>query len=108
MARSQQVRDVLLAAGATPTIHEAAATDWLDMVRHLLDTEPSFLNARDTNGRTPLHCAIDGNQLEIARLLLQHGADTRMKWEPGPGWTPIELARRRRLTLMIELLTTRA
>lgn len=37
------------------------------------------VNARDTKGKTPLHCAAENGKLELMNLLITHGADIYVK-----------------------------
>jgi ankyrin repeat protein len=41
----------------------------------LLDSDPSLINARDSDGSSPLHCAAWKGHVEAVALLLQRGAD---------------------------------
>jgi len=50
----------------------------LDIARLLLD-KVAGLNARDGNGRTPLHVAAAKGNLDVAKLLLDDGADPGVK-----------------------------
>ena len=56
-------------------LHDAAKTDQIDTVRRLLK-EGHPVNAGDPSfGLTPLHFAVRNGCVEIAQLLLEHGAD---------------------------------
>ena len=55
-------------------IHMLAAKGNLKAVQSMLDNGVS-IEARDSNGFTPLHAALQGGKLEIVRFLLEHGAD---------------------------------
>jgi ankyrin repeat protein len=69
-------------------LHEAARTGDLKTVRRLLD-EGYATNFLDTSfGLTPLHYAIRNNHLEIAKLLIEHGA--RLADPSIQGITPLE------------------
>jgi ankyrin repeat protein len=62
----------LLARGARLTPHAAARLGLVDRLRALVDADPSAVHARGGDGQRPLHFA---SSVEIARLLLDHGAD---------------------------------
>jgi len=47
-------------------------------------------NTRDKNGNTPLHLAAEHGFLDVARLLLEHGADVNAIGKSG--WTPLHVA----------------
>lgn len=50
-------------------------------------------NSYDSDGRTPLQCAIDANNAEAIKILLDHGADPNQKFSVGrTGMTPTEYA----------------
>lgn len=50
------------------------ADDWV-RVDGMLDTDPELVNARDGDGNTPLHLAIQQRHTEHVRRLLEAGAD---------------------------------
>lgn len=58
--------------GATIDIHAAARLGMTDKVRELLSQDPALVRARGGDGQFPLHFA---NTIEIAQLLLDHGAE---------------------------------
>ncbi len=64
--------------GWTPLMR-AVDSDRTDVVRVLLKEKSVRVNARDDQGETALRHAAAGGSLEIARLLLAHGADLRVK-----------------------------
>src|SRR4051812_6730263 len=66
------LHDFLLARGATLTPHAAARLGRVNDLRALLDRDPSLVHARGGDGQTPLHVAAT---VEVAALLLDHGAD---------------------------------
>jgi ankyrin repeat protein len=63
---------VLIERGARMNIHGAARLDRLDEVERLLAADPNLVHARGGDGQTPLHFAAT---VDIARVLLDHGAD---------------------------------
>ena len=62
----------LIARGAVVDIFAAAHLGMIDRVRELIERDPSLVHARGGDGKTALHCA---TTVEIARYLLDHGAD---------------------------------
>ena len=62
----------LIERGAVPEIHHLVQLERLDAVERLLDDDPTAIHARGGDGHTPLH---DARSLEMAELLLRHGAD---------------------------------
>ncbi|KAJ6633300.1 Ankyrin repeat domain-containing protein 49 [Pseudolycoriella hygida] len=58
----------------------------IDIVRTILNAKPSCVHAKDDDGYTPLHRACYNNNVELAQLLIQYGADvnalTNFKWTP--------------------------
>ena len=68
--------------GKTP-LHEASSEDHLDIVKHLIEKEAD-VNAVSIKGETPLHANSNGkfwkrNEIEIAQILLNHGANIAAK-----------------------------
>ena len=64
--------DWLVAKGATVDACAAARHGWLDRLRALVTADPAAVRMRGGDGQTPLHVA---RSVEIARFLLDHGAD---------------------------------
>lgn len=58
--------------GAVVTPHAAARLGMFDRLRALIDADPSLVHAVGGDGQTPLHFAAS---VEVAALLLEHGAD---------------------------------
>ncbi len=56
-------------------IHQAAQAGDLAKVKELLAADPAVINAKDENGRTPLHFAAMARQLEVLQYLVEKGAD---------------------------------
>ena len=72
------VADYLLAQGARLNLWSAIALGRVDDVRDFVKADPTLLAApmsRSEHRRTPLHHAAAKNQAEVARLLLDLGAD---------------------------------
>ena len=68
---------LLLVAGTAPAqeIIEAARSGDLAKVKELAAANPGVVNAKDPDGRTPLHWACRGVHLEVLEFLLARGAD---------------------------------
>jgi ankyrin repeat protein len=66
----------LAAAGE---IHEAAKEGDLEAVMSLLQADPALIDTPDDGGRTPLHHACREGQGEVARFLLEQGADANVQ-----------------------------
>ncbi|XP_015905109.1 uncharacterized protein [Parasteatoda tepidariorum] len=62
------------ALGETP-LHRAARLGYPEAVAYCLQTKCVSVNARDNAGYTPLHECCSRGHLDIARALLQYGAD---------------------------------
>jgi ankyrin repeat protein len=60
-------------------IHDAARKGDAKKVKALLVADPKLVNDRDSNGDTPLHAASLHNQLAVAQVLLDSGADVNAK-----------------------------
>ncbi|HEY6852567.1 MAG TPA: ankyrin repeat domain-containing protein [Terracidiphilus sp.] len=69
---SAKLAEYLIRRGATVDIHAAARLGMIDRIRELLALDPSLVHARGGDGQLPLHFAAT---VEIAALLLDHGAD---------------------------------
>ena len=67
-----KLADHLISRGATVDIHAAARLGMIDRVREHLTRDPQLVHARGGDGQLPLHFAAT---VEIAALLLDHGAD---------------------------------
>lgn len=66
------------AATAKQMIKAAKAGD-IDAARAILQACPAVIDARDTDGSTPLHCASWKGHPEMVGLLLDAGADIQAK-----------------------------
>ena len=56
-------------------LHIAAESGYLQLVRYFTEVHRANINALDSDGNTPLLCAIESNHTENAQYLLEHGAD---------------------------------
>jgi ankyrin repeat protein len=62
----------LITRGATVDIHAGARLGMIDRIREMIAGNPQLVHARGGDGQFPLHFA---STVEIAALLLEHGAD---------------------------------
>ncbi|KAF5300704.1 hypothetical protein FQA39_LY11066 [Lamprigera yunnana] len=64
----------------------AAEKGNLDVVKKLVELDPSLMSVVDSDGYSPLHRACYNNNLDIVLYLLEHGADVSVKtlvqWQP--------------------------
>ncbi|MBL4701917.1 MAG: ankyrin repeat domain-containing protein [Phycisphaeraceae bacterium] len=64
------------AADELPALHQAVLLSKLQRAEQLLaDTQAHNPNERDVLGSTPLHLAVRADQVQIVKLLLEHGAN---------------------------------
>ncbi|KAH9902976.1 ankyrin repeat-containing domain protein [Cubamyces lactineus] len=75
---------------ATNSIHNAALNRQFGLVRSLVSQDPKLVNAIDEDGRTPLHWAASSGSVDIARYLIDQGADVN-RGDSG-GWSPLHIA----------------
>lgn len=57
------------------SLHLAAAADDPDRVEAILEKYPQLRDARDREGKTPLHYAVENNGVKAAAILIARGAD---------------------------------
>ncbi|HYE05725.1 MAG TPA: ankyrin repeat domain-containing protein [Planctomycetota bacterium] len=110
-AGQEKVVDRLMAAGAGPSlgladlarlglIHQQVRARNRDAVGKMLDLRPELVSISDADGRTPLAHATTIGDLDLARLLLDRGADaqsgvigTWLAGETGPALRELLYAR---------------
>lgn len=90
---------------ARKEIIKAAKTGDIEKARLLLAADSDLLNARDTDGSTPLHCAAWKGEKEMVAFLLGAGADvsihnTNDHW----GTTPLHAAAHANQAAIVQLL----
>ena len=100
MAESAAVVRALVEGGAnvnacdgvkrTTALHMAARRNNVEIAEALLDFGAE-IEARDSQGETPLRRAVNCNQIEVAAVLLRRGADVHSRGSKG--LTPFEAAR---------------
>ena len=75
-AGSQETRQLLLDKGADVDITIASILGMTDRVKDMLAKDPKLAND-SSNGHTPLEWAAWGERVDVARILLEHGARIR-------------------------------
>jgi ankyrin repeat protein/Tol biopolymer transport system component len=70
---------LLTSGAAADTIHSAAKNGDMARIEELVNSTPEELNKQDENGKSPLHIAIEMKHTDIARYLIEKGADTSLK-----------------------------
>src|ERR1043166_9926335 len=83
-------------------LHTAAYNGQTAVVEDLLRRNAD-VNARTTQGHTPLYDAADRGTPQVVALLLQHGADVTIRAED-TGWTPLQAALSRQRSDIAEAL----
>ena len=78
------------AACCADAIHDAAERGDVDAVKRLIAEDSARLNARTADGVTPLLIAASRGKLEVARVLINAGADSSLRWHGD--WTPLLVA----------------
>ncbi|ESK96218.1 26s proteasome non-atpase regulatory subunit 10 [Moniliophthora roreri MCA 2997] len=74
----------------TLSVHSAAQTHQVGLLRTLVTEDPKLVNAIDADGRTPLHWAASSGSLDITRILIEGKADVDQV--DGSGWTALHIA----------------
>ncbi len=97
----------LLASRAPVTFGEACALGDTARVEALLEADPSLLNSRTEDGFPGLGLAIFFRQGELARLLIERGADVNAAAENAQRVTPLHAAAAVQDRATIELLLAR-
>ncbi|KAH9958458.1 ankyrin repeat-containing domain protein [Russula dissimulans] len=65
-------------------LYYAALCGFCDIADSLICAHPEDVNARGGIQVTPLHAALDRGHPDIARLLLEHDPDAKMRWNETP------------------------
>lgn len=87
-----EIADLLRASGIELTIFEAAATGDARRVAELLDADASLANAQSPDGFHPLGLASFFGHPDVARLLIESGADVEAPATNGMQVRPIHSA----------------
>jgi ankyrin repeat protein len=85
----REVRDLLLAKGARPELHEAAAAGQLSRVKELVETNHEAAKTYSPDGFPVIALAAVFGHDEVARYLHQKGADVNAVATNGSGYTAL-------------------
>ncbi len=102
--------EMLLVRGAAVSLFEASALGLADRARAHLDEDPSLLNSYSHDGWTPLHLAAFFGREDVARLLLERGAEVNARSRSerfARANTPLHAAAANRQTAVAEMLIAR-
>ena len=100
----RQIIQLLLERGATHDLTVAAALGEIEHVRQILDARPERIRETRPSGRRPLSAALESGHDEIARLLLERGADPNWAEPTAPKGRALHAASRAGKREMVELL----
>lgn len=95
---------LLIERGATCDLAVAAALGDAEHVRQILDAEPQRIRETRPSGRRPLSAAVESGHDEIARLLLERGADPNWAEPTAPKGRSLQVAASAGNLAMVKLL----
>jgi ankyrin repeat protein len=87
-AEHKDIAEMLISSGVEPNIFEATATGRVARVKELLKQNPELVHAFSPDGWTPLH--LNFNNLEMAKLLIDSGADLNLNSKNKLNATPLQ------------------
>jgi len=87
-----EIRDLLLASGATMGLYEAASAGDLDRVKHFVESNSSLAGSFSPDGFPVFALACFFGHLEIARFLADRGADIHATASNGTGYNALTAA----------------
>jgi ankyrin repeat protein len=85
----KEIAKLLIEQGIDISLHTAVRLGNLETVKSLVE-DVDEINAKDSQGRTPLYFAAQSGQKDIVEYLITHGADVNA--ENNRGETPLQLA----------------
>jgi len=85
----KEIRDLLIAKGATLELHEAAAAGELSRVKELLEGEPELAKSYSPDGFPVLALAATFGHEDVARYLYGRGAEINAIAANGTGYTAL-------------------
>jgi ankyrin repeat protein len=88
----REIRDLLLARGASLELHDAAAAGNLDRVKHFVEKNPALSNSCSPDGFPVFALACFFGHLDTARYLAEKGADIHAPATNGTGYNALTAA----------------
>jgi uncharacterized protein len=85
----QEIRDLLVARGATLEIHDAAAIGDLERTKQLVENNAALAQAFSPDGFPVVALAAVFGHLPVARYLAEHGADVNAPATNGSGYNAL-------------------
>jgi ankyrin repeat protein len=99
-----EMAGLLISRGATYDVTIASALGDLSGVRQMLDESPSRISETRPSGRRPLSAAVEYGHVDIARLLLERGADPRWHEPNAPHGVSLHRAVQTGNRVLVEML----
>jgi ankyrin repeat protein len=99
-----EIARLLLARGATYDLAVACAMGDLEQARQMLDSQPERIRETRPSGRRPLSAAIEMGHYEVARLLLERGANPNWEEPSAPKGRALHAAAHAGQLWLVELL----
>ena len=87
-AKHPEIAESFIATGIELSIFEAVATRRIGLVRELIKKDPKLIHAWSPDGWTALH--LNFNNLEMAKLLIDSGADLNLNSRNKLNATPLQ------------------
>ena len=84
-------------------LHNAVYQNGVSMVRNILSTDKSGIDARNNEGLTPLLISASRLNFGVSDVLLQFGANSNLA-RPEDGYTPLHIAAKNGITWLGEIL----
>lgn len=85
----REIRDLLVAGGATLEIHDAAAVGHLDRAKELVEASPALARAFSPDGFPVVALAAVFGHLDVTRYLFEQGADLNASASNGSGYNAL-------------------
>lgn len=102
--RDPRMIELLLEHGATRDLAVVAALGDIEQAKRILDAEPARIRETRPSGRRPLSAAVEAGHADMARLLLERGADPKWEEPTAPAGRSLQVASAGGRLDLVELL----